>query len=100
MYIVSALFTVLMMVGSAEVALLRTFRLADKQAQMLVAGLLNGMSGLSARHRDTDGYVCLVVECASIVHANNAARLVRCIDPKSIPVQTTNRRDDDDLLAS
>jgi hypothetical protein len=88
------------MIVSADGTLIRTFRMADRQAQMLVAGLLNGMSGLSAHHRDADGYVCLVVECASILHANNAANFVRSIDPKSVLVRTTNCLDVDDLQAS
>lgn len=78
-------------------SLVRTFRMADKRAQMLVGGLLNGMSGLSAHHRDVDGYVALVVECASIIHANTAARIVRCVDPSSVLMRTTNLSDDNDL---
>jgi hypothetical protein len=50
--------------------LVRIYRMADKQGQMLVAGLLNGISGLTARHGDRKGITCLVVTCASIDHAN------------------------------
>lgn len=85
--------------GASAVTLVRTYRMADKRAQMLVAGLLNGMSGLLARHRDTDGFVGLEVECASISHANNAARLVRSIDPKSVLVKTTTQTENEDLVA-
>jgi hypothetical protein len=85
--------------GANAGTLVRTYRMADKQAQMLIAGLLNGMSGLTAHHRDTDGYVALEVECASIGHANSAARLVQSIDPSSVLVKTTNVLDSNDLVA-
>jgi hypothetical protein len=74
--------------------------MADKQAQMLVAGILNGMSGISAHHRDSDNSPFLVVECASIAHANNVERIVKWIDPGSVQTLTTNRTEEDALLAS
>ena len=82
------------MMDASAGTLVRIYRMADKQAQMLVAGLLNGMHGVAAHHRDRNGSTCLVVTCASIAHANSADRIVKHVDPASVLVQTTNRPDE------
>lgn len=84
----------------SEGKLVRTYRMGDEQAQMLVAGLLNGMSGISAHMTHRDRSPSLVVECASIAHANNVERIVKWIDRRSVQTLTTNRIEEDALLAS